>query len=270
MRARWLGLRRRFVATLLERGHERLLARLVGAYILVRRGRRCAVRIEGPLWVHEYRDATLVNLAPGGLPPDRLRERVSDELFAGEWPGAGELVIDGGAGIGEETLPLARAVGPEGHVIAIEAHPRTFRALERMCELNGLTNVTCIEAALAAADGELTLADDPDDLANTVAAGGPLTVRARALDSLAGELALGQIGLLKLNIEGAERDAVLGMGRVLISARRAVVACHDFRGETFAGAETVRAALEAAGFRVRRRVCDPRPWVRDVLDGRRR
>lgn len=66
------------------------------------------------------------------------------------------LIIDAGANIGASTLYLADS-WPEARIIAIE--PDTIN-MELLCSnTNGLPNVTCVHAALAARSGEMLLID---------------------------------------------------------------------------------------------------------------
>jgi ubiquinone/menaquinone biosynthesis C-methylase UbiE len=46
--------------------------------------------------------------------------------------GCGDIVLDIGAGSGTEVLPESWMVGRSGEVIAVDAHPATFAALERL------------------------------------------------------------------------------------------------------------------------------------------
>src|ERR1700731_692630 len=61
----------------------------------------------------------------------------------------GMTVIDVGANFGYYTLLFGHAVGPSGHVIAIEPVPATAAILARTIELNGLTGRTQLVAAAA-------------------------------------------------------------------------------------------------------------------------
>lgn len=54
----------------------------------------------------------------------------------------GERVADIGAGSGYFTLRIARAVGPEGRVLAIDINPDLLAFLDRRAKEAGLTNVT--------------------------------------------------------------------------------------------------------------------------------
>jgi FkbM family methyltransferase len=56
----------------------------------------------------------------------------------------GAVVADIGANIGYYTLLLSRAVGPEGHVYAIEPSPEIRTRLDDALALNGISNVTVV------------------------------------------------------------------------------------------------------------------------------
>ena len=53
----------------------------------------------------------------------------------------GDTVIEVGAHLGAMTVPIAKAVGPEGRVYAFEAQPVFARRLETNLQVNGLTQV---------------------------------------------------------------------------------------------------------------------------------
>ncbi len=56
----------------------------------------------------------------------------------------GERVADIGAGSGNFTLRVARAVGPSGQVLAIDINPDILESLDRSVKEAGLTNVTSV------------------------------------------------------------------------------------------------------------------------------
>ncbi|MCO6415243.1 FkbM family methyltransferase, partial [Siccirubricoccus sp. KC 17139] len=70
----------------------------------------------------------------------------------------GGVFVDAGANVGTYAIPAATLVGPTGRVVAFEAHPRTFRLLQRGIALNGLTQMTALQQALGAAPGEIAMA----------------------------------------------------------------------------------------------------------------
>ncbi len=62
----------------------------------------------------------------------------------------GMLVLEPGPGLGYFTLELARLVGPDGRVVAVDVQPRMLAGLQRRAERAGLAGR--IEARLARAD----------------------------------------------------------------------------------------------------------------------
>lgn len=193
-------------------------------------------------------------------------------------PQEGDTIIDVGAGRGEDTLTFSRAVGKTGRVIAIEAHPVTFAILESFCRLNRLDNVTPLHLALMDKEGTVRIAESESSwMENAIANGNEtrgVTVRADTFDDICKTQGLGSISFLKMNIEGAERQALLGMKPVLRDIRQICVACHDFRadrghGEHFRTRVFVERFLAEQEFTLAARRDDSRDWVRDHIFGLR-
>ncbi|HBY58771.1 MAG TPA: hypothetical protein DEH78_03050 [Solibacterales bacterium] len=184
-------------------------------------------------------------------------------------PREGDVIVDIGAGRGEDAYAFSRAAGAAGTVWAFEPHPVTFGALRRLCEWNGLTNVRCSQVACTEVAEDLQIETLPLWESNYVRSGPAsetsFAVQCRPFDEIAGEAGIGRIDFLKMNIEGAERMALPGCRRALERARYACISAHDFRadrgeGEAFRTLAFVRAFLENAGFRILTRD-DPRYYV---------
>jgi FkbM family methyltransferase len=188
-------------------------------------------------------------------------------------PKAGDTVVDIGAGRGEDALPFSQEVGPTGKVVAVEAHPTNYDHLRRFCELNRLSNVFPIHAAVMDTPGSVLIDDGESWLTNTVRTTGVGTrVRATTVDNICNELRLERIDFLKMNIEGAEVRALLGTNDTINRIRSICVCCHDFRadrgqGEEYRTRDFVTDFLMKTGFTVSRRFSDPRDFVRDHLFG---
>ena len=60
----------------------------------------------------------------------------------------GMRVLDAGCGPGRLTIPLAKAVGPTGEVIALDSQRAMLEKLERRLEAQSITNVRTLEAGL--------------------------------------------------------------------------------------------------------------------------
>ena len=77
---------------------------------------------------------------------------------------AGGVFVDVGANVGTYAMVLARHVGANGRVIAIEPHPVTFARLSFNNAASGFTQVNLVAAAAGPADGELMIETDGDNL----------------------------------------------------------------------------------------------------------
>ncbi|MFL6727013.1 MAG: FkbM family methyltransferase [Sphingomicrobium sp.] len=227
-------------------------------------------------WVNRQAEATFVSPVFHTKSYAAVNEWVLDHWTWGYLPRAGDTVIDVGAGIGEEAVIFSRLVGESGRVISIEAHPRTFSCLQETIRHSGLTNVTPLYCAVAEQDGELSISDVDVHLANSVIGeGANLKVPARSLDSIAEEFGLGEIALLRMNIEGAEKLAVKGASRIASRVHNMVISCHDFVATEYGGLADfrtkghVRSMLESQGFTISTRPDAAEPWVRDYLYGRK-
>ena len=117
-----------------------------------RRQNKGVLRIfrDGDLWIHQTTFGYFAYHEPYiRLDMQHFDEMARANFFWGCELRAGDVAIDVGAGAGEETLTFSRAVGPNGKVVSIEGHPRTFRCLEAMVRYNRPENVVaCIERLL--------------------------------------------------------------------------------------------------------------------------
>lgn len=191
-------------------------------------------------------------------------------------PKEGDIIVDVGAGRGEDTVAFSKAVGNTGRVISIEAHPSSFEILKRFCQLNGLANVTALNLALMDKPGAVRINTCEESwMMNTVDLNNGSTaaeVRSATLKEVCDELDVERIAYLKMNIEGAERYALAGMSSVMPRIERICVACHDFRaalghGEQFRTRAFVEQFLAHHGFALASRSEDPRDYVRDHVFG---
>jgi FkbM family methyltransferase len=206
--------------------------------------------------------------------PEKYLRDVDDYWFHVYKPQAGDVIADIGAGRGEDVFAFSRAVGPGGHVWAIEPHPVSYLALRKFCQWNRLENVTTLNYACVEEPATLQIETMPVWESNYVRAGEAsphsYTVEGRRFD----DLQLGRIDFLKMNIEGAERMALPGCRESLAGARYCCVAAHDFRaargeGEEFRTLALVKEYVSAAGFTVTTRDEDPRYYVPYHVHGRR-
>jgi len=134
----------------------------------------------------------------------------------------GEITIDIGANIGQNTSALAFESGRDGKVIAFEPHPEIFKELEtnvRLWPENFQRNVQLENVALGEADEEAWLADGPEFQNNRGSAslstggletiqGGKHRVSVRRLDEYLTPPMT--VGVCKIDVEGHEFGVLKG------------------------------------------------------------
>tara|TARA_R110002020_G_scaffold993_3_gene4909 strand:+ start:948 stop:1814 length:867 start_codon:yes stop_codon:yes gene_type:complete len=121
----------------------------------------------------------------------------------------GGVFVDIGCNIGLYSLPLARAAGPNGRCVSIDANPLMTERLARNAALSGLANITCIASAVSDREGSGHLAVRKNDdaiVAVEETGAGPIPVR--TLEALLAEAGITHIDGLKIDIEGHEDKAL--------------------------------------------------------------
>ncbi|MCI4355634.1 MAG: FkbM family methyltransferase [Thermoplasmata archaeon] len=146
---------------------------------------------------------------------------VMDVYRADELP-RGALVIDLGAGLGDYTVAAGRAVGPGGFVIALEPSPTDFARLAENVRDSGLANVVCVCGALGREGERLRLRFKELEF-EAVALGLETLLRQAGLDI---PQALGRRIYLKIDIEGAEVDALGRLEPLLPSVELVAIELH--------------------------------------------
>lgn len=142
------------------------------------------------------------------------------ENFVKPWfnPVAGDTVIDVGANIGSYTLRMARRVGNEGIVVAIEPHPTNYCVLKKNIRLNALRNVVALNLAAWFANGELPLFEGNATGLHSMKTDmgrGRNKVRVEAVDAIVKELRLKRVDWIKIDVEGAEWEVLCGLVKTL-------------------------------------------------------
>lgn len=160
----------------------------------------------------------------------------------------GDYVVEVGANIGTHTVGLANAVGPEGSVIAIEAQPAIFRVLCANLALNGLSNVIPYGLGCGAQKGTMSVpAIDYHvrDIHNSGSIsldhsdnGIPVTIV--TLNELLGNCS--GIQLLKLDVEGMEKEVLVGASHLIEKHRPLLYVENDRIDKSQALVEWIMAA----------------------------
>ena len=136
-----------------------------------------------------------------------------------------KVALDIGANVGLYAIPLADRVAANGRVWAFEPHPRTCERLKRHVFLNGRGNITLVNAALDSTPGTARLTDYGEgdsgkwSLRSDRDKSASFHVRVDTLDRARESLNIGQVDLIKLDVEGFEPQVILGAQEVLAESR---------------------------------------------------
>jgi len=151
----------------------------------------------------------------------RLLWKELDGYFKLRVPQSGEVVVDAGAWKGHFTVVAARLVGPRGEVVAIEPQKMMSDRLKSRLTSLGLRNVTVVNSALFDCSSERAVARWNDAGFNVfdraVDTQDAELVTLRTLDDILGTLGVKQVSFIKMDIEGAELEALSGMRATLSS-----------------------------------------------------
>ena len=134
----------------------------------------------------------------------------------------GMRVVDIGAHIGYYTALFSKLVGPKGQVYAFEADADNFALLTK--NLNNFHNVTLVNKAVADRDGIATFykVNNSTGCHSIVApklASIKMSVPAIRLDTFLKENGIATVEVIKIDIEGGEPAAFLGMSELFFTAK---------------------------------------------------
>lgn len=146
------------------------------------------------------------------------RERTFVRLLAEAIPRGG-VVLEGGAHLGFVTVHAARAVGPDGRVIAFEANATVLDVLRTNLVANGVDErVHVVPKALGDAAGKtrfyISSGGEMSSLFPSAVASVPIEIEIVRADEEVGA----PIDVVKLDIEGGELAALRGMAAFLTGA----------------------------------------------------
>jgi FkbM family methyltransferase len=150
-----------------------------------------------------------------------------------------QVVVDGGASEGFYTIAIKMA-NPACRVIAIEPNPIAFDLLKRNVAFNNFQNIELVQGAIGHSDEVREF-----EYANVASAVGSfhilreqrpwlperhiesIKVKCHTLDSLYRQYHLESVDILKLDIEGAELEALSNGIDALSKTKKVVVECHS-------------------------------------------
>lgn len=133
-------------------------------------------------------------------------------------PNKADVFLDVGAHIGKYALQVAKVVGDEGLVVAVEAMPKNYNALMQGLELNHFRNVVALNIAAWNANCRLRLFRSNISGQHGVKDNkglGYIKVPAKKLDDILESLNINRVDWIKIDVEGAEYEVLHGLENTL-------------------------------------------------------
>lgn len=139
----------------------------------------------------------------------------------------GDVFVDVGANIGLMSIFAAQEVGPSGKVIAIEANPNTAEILSRNLSINNLSSVQVMQCAIGNSLDSIKIYDnfDVNRGASSVIPPEKLTDSYQVSQTTLDKALFGRLmpSIVKIDVEGAELDVLLGSRELLSSLNPPIV-----------------------------------------------
>jgi FkbM family methyltransferase len=160
----------------------------------------------------------------GRFPPMAMAmgqyEQKTTELFE-SLVEPGMVVVDIGGHVGYYSMLAAQKTGPTGRVYTFEPDPDNFELLSKNAAINGYDNITLINKAVSKSAGTATLHVSALDngrhsiFNHQIPQSGSFEVETISLDAFLKDQGSPNVGLIKIDVEGAEEDALNGMDQLL-------------------------------------------------------
>jgi FkbM family methyltransferase len=127
----------------------------------------------------------------------------------------GSVVYDIGANVGYYSLLASVLAGEEGQVYAFEPLPRNIDFLHKHVEINRRKNIEIIMAAVSEHSGEAFFDLGASTAMGHLAENGEIQVEMVSLDEMLDKGLIRPPGYIKLDVEGAEFQALSGARKLL-------------------------------------------------------
>jgi FkbM family methyltransferase len=191
----------------------------------------------------------------------------AEQIFYINYLKEGMIVFDVGANIGELTLMFSRFIGESGMVYAFEASTSTFEKLSYVCASSMRENIYLSHLALSDSKGCAELYIYPEKyscwntLANRQLESYGIDVKphrrehvcSSTVDIFCQERGISKVDLLKIDVEGAEYQVLLGAQRMM-EQKRIRCCVFEFGATTFDMGNTpamIEEYLSRVGYKIR-------------------
>lgn len=181
----------------------------------------------------KYRNGILLHLNLGDWVQQQvyfLGDYEKEEIdFLYQFLKHGDVFFDIGANFGLFSLNASKVVGNQGKVFAFEPFPANFQKFQQHISANRFQNIVLENLAVSEKNGftEIKYDENADNLGMASVFVSEFTttenVRTVSLDHYVKQNGITRINLIKMDIEGGEWNALLGMKEVLSTLRPAII-----------------------------------------------
>ncbi len=140
-------------------------------------------------------------------------------------PKAGDVVIDAGAFLGETAVWFADAVGENGRVYSFEPSIQNMKGLEKNIEMNGLENIIyTIQKGVFNENKRIKFLTQSYSSSCSEQEGNA-EIEVTTLDTFVSENRLSKVDIIKMDIEGAELNALKGAASTIKKFKPVLAIC---------------------------------------------
>lgn len=140
----------------------------------------------------------------------------------------GDVVLELGAYYGFGTMKLSELVGDEGKVVAVEADKVNYEILKKNIQSNNISNVITINKGIWSKEGKGTLYKIKNQANSLVPKllknSSQSEIEIDTIDNILSSCGLDKVDFVSMEINGAEKEALLGMSNTLLQKKLRLVA----------------------------------------------
>lgn len=140
----------------------------------------------------------------------------------------GDIVVEAGAFMGYYAMRASELVGDSGKVIAIEAVEENVQLIRKNIEANSIKNIILVPLAVWNTKGTLkfyrTTRRQGSAITNIVSSLEEFDVPSDTIDNILSDLNIAKPSFIRVQVNGAEQEALLGMSDTLKKGPKLLIA----------------------------------------------
>tara|TARA_B100000963_G_C22571716_1_gene646412 strand:+ start:400 stop:1239 length:840 start_codon:yes stop_codon:yes gene_type:complete len=210
------------------------------------------VYFDGEDWIYKWNKSAAVSSVSYYDPNFNYIDL--DLFFFNYIPKKGDVIVNLGVENGSEIPEFCNHVGHTGKVYAVEADPYCCRRLEKLKKILNLNNLIIINMAVGSKEQLVKLTQENNEISNSIilnekANNKYIKVKQKRLDQILEPFNEIKINYVKSNIEGSEKELLIGLNKSKLSIENWCISCHDFKGIEYKSYDFVLSWLKKSGYK---------------------